>query len=189
MAEVVFDGVGTPVIDPNISGAEVNFTSGLVIFTNALNPREVEFDGVGVPVADANRPPTNPVSFDNRSKNVVLGAAAAIFPAPATEIFFDGIGTPVALGNSPGFPNNFDNRGRNVSFGATNAIFPSISTLGTAGIPVGDGNQPNNPVTFDNRGKNVVITPALGPPIGTILYKEVTFVTGRVLDIGNGPTD
>lgn len=32
MAEVVFDGVGVPVNDPNIVGAEANLVPGLVIF-------------------------------------------------------------------------------------------------------------------------------------------------------------
>lgn len=182
MAEVVYDGVGTPVIDPNIKGAEVNFTSGLVIFTNTTNPREVQFDGVGVPVADGNRT-GNLQNFDNKSKDVILGAAGYL--SPTEDVVFDGVGTPVAVGNIPGFPNNFDNEGKEVSYGATAAIFPSVSSLGAAGIPVGDGNQADNPVTFDNKSKNVVVTPAAGPPVGTELYKEVTFVTGTVLNIGD----
>ncbi len=163
MADVIFDGTGAPISNPSI----------------------VVFDGVGVPVATANRPPTLLRNFNNRSPFVSLGAANAIFPAPGHEEFFDGVGVPIAVGNRPGFPSNFDNRGKNVSFGASAAIFPSLFTLGDAGIPVGTGNKPTFPVTFDNQGKNVVEVPQAGPPVGTILWKETTFVTGPILNVGN----
>lgn len=115
MAEVVYDGVGTPVTDPNIAGAEANLVPGAVIFTNETNPREVEFDGVGVPVGDGNAA-NNPVNFDNTGKNVVLGAPAAIFDndTSPTEQFIDGAGIPVGDGNSADNPVTFDNRGKNV---------------------------------------------------------------------------
>lgn len=184
MAEVVFDGVGTPVDVPNIEGAQANFFSGLVIFTNALNPREVEFDGENVPVAGGNRPSIGfTKNFNNMDKNVIFGAQGAQFPAD--ERFFDGVGVPVALGSIPGFVNNFDNKGKNVSYGADGAIFPDLFDLGTAGIPVGDGNQDFFPVRgFDNKGKNVVVTRQAGPPVGSELWKEVTF-TGPVINVGN----
>lgn len=184
MAEVFFDGVGTPVDVPNIEGAQANFFSGLVIFTNALNPREVEFDGENVPVAGGNRPALGfNKSFNNTGKSVILGAQGAQFPAD--ERFFDGVGVPVALGNRSDIGNNFDNRGKNVSYGADNAIFPDLFDLGSEGIPVGDGNQPFFAVRgFDNKGKNVVVTRQAGPPVGSELWKEVTF-TGAVINVGN----
>lgn len=182
MAEVVYDGVGIPIDVPNITGAEFDLFSGLVIFTNATNPLESELGGVGVPVADGNRPGTNPVNFDNKNKNVVLGAQGASFPDD--ERFFDGVGVPVTTGSIPAFVDHFDNKGKNVSYGATAAIFPGVSDLGAIGVPVGDGNRPDFPVTFDNKGKNVVITTADGPPVGTILWKEVTFF-GPVINVGN----
>ena len=185
MAEVQFDGVGTPVIDPNIKGAEVNLFSGLVIFTNSTNPREVEYEGVGVPVADGNRPSTNPQHFDNKGKNVVLGAMGASFPSD--QVIFDGVGVPVAAGSIPSIVNHFDNRGKNVSYGATAAIFPGVSDLGPEGVgaPVGDGNRPDYPVSgFDNKSKNVVVTTNAGPPVGTKLWKEVTF-QGATINIGD----
>jgi len=184
MAEVVYDGVGTPVDVPNIEGAQARLFSGLVIFTNALNPREADFGGENVPVAGGNRPSLGfNINFNTSGKNVILGAQGAQFPAD--ERFFDGVGVPVALGNIPSVPNNFDNRGKNVSYGATAAIFPDLFDLGTSGVPVGDGNQPFFPVNgFDNKGKNVTAVRAAGPPVGSILWKEVTF-TGAAINVGN----
>lgn len=162
MADVIFDGTGAPILSPAIA----------------------VFDGVGVPVATANNPPGLNVNFNNVSPIVSLGAPNVIFPAPGHEEFFDGVGVPVALGSIPGFVNHFDNRGKNVSFGASAAIFPGISSFGDAGIPVGTGNKPFFPVTFDNRSKNVTEYRQSGPPVGTILWKEVTFV-GDVINVGN----
>ena len=116
MAEVVYDGVGTPVIDPQISGAESQLGAPNAIFNNDTSPTEATFDGVGVPVADGNSA-ENPQNFDNKGKNVTLGAAAAIFDndTSPTEQFFDGIGIPVGDGNAANNPVTFDNKGKNVT--------------------------------------------------------------------------
>lgn len=182
-----------PVNEPNIDGAESIQTPGNVIFTNSTNPLETELGGVGTPVADGNQPVTNPVNFDNQDVEMVLGATAGTISDNATspkESELGGVGTPVADGNQADNPQNFDNKGKDVTVGARGAIFdnatsPTEEFIGTAGVPVGDGNQPNFPVTFDNRGKNVTVAPDAGPPVGTVLYKEVTYVTGPVLNIGD----
>jgi hypothetical protein len=151
---------------------------------------EVVFEGVGTPVAAANQPPPNPVNFDNKQKDVALGAAAAQFLGSGTdavEVEAGGVGVPVADGNNAQNPQNFDNKGINVTTGAQatisdNSTSPKEATQGTAGIPVGDSNQPNFPVTgFDNVGKNVTVAPAAGPPAGNAI--EVTF-TGRTINVG-----
>ena len=177
MAEVVFDGSGTPVEEPNIDGAEAIFSPGGVIFTNDTNPKEVEYLGFG----DAD-------GFDHANPEVEYGATnGALFTNATnpTEESFGGVGEPVADGNQPGFPVRFDNKSKNATLGAPNAIFdnstsPTEAELVAVGLPVGDGNQPNFPVNFDNVGKNVTIAPAAGAPVGNDIERK--FITGPVLN-------
>lgn len=116
MAEVVFDGVGTPVIDPNITGAEVNTTPGNYISDNATSPKEEEFGGVGTPVAVGSRPDLIE-NFDNEGKNVSYGAPNAIFDnsTSPTEDTFGTAGAPVGVGNASNNAVGFDNLGKNVT--------------------------------------------------------------------------
>lgn len=101
MAEVVFDGVGTPVQDPNIVGAEVNLTFGPVISDNANSPKEADFGSTGAPVQEPE----------------IVGAEVNLIPG--NTIFRDStlgsVGVPVGDGNQPGFPVTFDNQGKNVT--------------------------------------------------------------------------
>jgi hypothetical protein len=112
MADVVFDGVGTPVNDPNIVGAEANFVPGATIFDNALSPTESE---LGSP-----NPPINDPSIVGAEANLVSG----LVQNPADEVDFGTAGIPVGDGNRPDFPVTFDNQGKNVTVApaATGAI-------------------------------------------------------------------
>lgn len=123
MAEVVLDGIGTPINDPNIVGAEVNLSSGLVISNNALSPKEAFFGTVGIPVGDGNGP-GNPQSFDNKGKNVTLGANNQISDNALSpkEAVIGTAGIPVGDGNAAGNPVTFDNRGKDVT------VLPGLGT-------------------------------------------------------------
>lgn len=144
MAEVVYEGVGTPValaneppVNPvNFDNKSPNVSLGAdaALFTNSTSPTEDTLGGVGEPVADGNQPGF-PVRFDNTSKEATLGAPNAIF---------------------------------------NNSTSPTEDSFGTAGVPVGDGNRADYPVSgFDNLGKDVVVTTQAERPVGNELYKEV----------------
>jgi len=118
---------------------------------------EVTYDGVGQPVGSG---------YGNENKSVSFGATAGALPD--AEVEYDGQNQPVGQG--------YGNQTKSVSLGATSGLPP----VNNPRIEEVDG--PFDVATFDNKGKNVYLAPDPRAPVGTVLYKEVTFVSGNIIN-------
>jgi hypothetical protein len=103
------------------------------------------------------------------------------------EVHLDGVGEPVAGGNRTDVPHRFDNEPVDAIYGAAGAISnnetsPKEEFFDGINEPVGVSNRPDFPVHGDNQGKNVTIVNAAAGATGTVLFKETTYVEGRVLN-------